>query len=45
MFRCPARDPSTNWVLLVIHAEEKRKCKGIEIGFWEKLILWLKGKL
>lgn len=45
MFRYAARDPSTNWVLLGIHAEEKKKHKGELLGFWAKLGLWLKGKL
>jgi hypothetical protein len=39
------RDAVTNWVLLAIHAEQKRKYHCPKFGFWDKLILWLKGKL
>lgn len=46
MFKIAARDPSTNWVLLAIHAEENKKYKADkEFGFWAKFGLWLKGKL
>ncbi len=42
---CEPRDSSTNWILFAIHAEEKRKYKAEELGFWAKLSLWLRGKL
>lgn len=45
MFKYEVRDTSTYWVLLAIHAEEKNKYKGQELGFWAKLGLWIRGKL
>lgn len=44
IFKCETKnstDSSTNWVLFAIHAREKR----VQLSFWAKLSLWLRGKL
>lgn len=42
MFKYTTRDASTNWLLLGIHAQQKKKYNA-EFGLWAKLILWIKG--
>ncbi len=45
MFRYKDVDYSSNWLLFEIHKADKRKDGCLELGFWAKLGLWLKGKL
>lgn len=39
------RDSDTYWLLPAIHANQKRNYRAIKLNFWDKLLLWLKGKL